>query len=155
MTASSGIVILVLEVTAIKLAFYLLQGSRATFLDLLSCSGYKFLCFVLTMIFRWSASFPGCSPPPSSPAPDPPPPSHVPIASSRHAAAHSSAAQPNAAHVLCSLAHALSMSFNNLFLNLIHRFQVGYGLDCGLRCHDHFVRVHWYVYGQDSASVFC
>jgi len=52
MTASSGIVILVLEVTAIKLAFYLLQGSRATFLDLLSCSGYKFLCFVLTMIFR-------------------------------------------------------------------------------------------------------
>jgi len=51
-TASSGIVAVLLEVTAIKLTFYLLQGSRASFLDLLSCSGYKFLGFVLTLIFR-------------------------------------------------------------------------------------------------------
>ena len=52
MTASSGIVLVLLEVTAVKLLFYLLQGSRASFLDLLSCSGYKFIGFVLTLSCR-------------------------------------------------------------------------------------------------------
>ena len=51
-TASSGIVLVLLEVTAVKLLFYLLQGSRASFLDLLSCSGYKFIGFVLTLSCR-------------------------------------------------------------------------------------------------------
>ena len=49
-TTSSGVVTVVLEVIAIKLAFYLLQGSRISILELLAFSGYKFLSVCLTLL---------------------------------------------------------------------------------------------------------
>ena len=42
------------EALGLTLAVHLPQGARASFLDLLSCSGYKFIGFVLTLIFRLS-----------------------------------------------------------------------------------------------------
>jgi len=42
-TASAGLMIVLLEVSIIKLVFYLVQGARIPFLELCSCSGYKFL----------------------------------------------------------------------------------------------------------------
>jgi hypothetical protein len=42
-TASAGLMIVLLEVSIIKLAFYLVHGARIPFLELCSCSGYKFL----------------------------------------------------------------------------------------------------------------
>ena len=48
-TASTGLMIVLLEVCAIKLAFYLVQGARIPFLDMCSCSGYKFLGVTLAL----------------------------------------------------------------------------------------------------------
>jgi len=52
LNGSSGLAIMLLEVTAIKLAFYLSQGARLPFLDLCSYSGYKFLPLPLILVFR-------------------------------------------------------------------------------------------------------
>ena len=55
MTASSGMAIVCLEVTAIKLALYLLQSESSAAvptLDLLAVSGYKFLGLVLVVLAK-------------------------------------------------------------------------------------------------------
>jgi len=49
LAGSSGLAILLLEVFAIKLIFYLVQGLRIPLLDLCSCCGYKFLGVVITL----------------------------------------------------------------------------------------------------------
>jgi hypothetical protein len=52
---SSGCVIILLEVILIKLGLYLLQsggGSSAPWLDLTSCSGYKFLAAVPVLLAK-------------------------------------------------------------------------------------------------------
>jgi len=48
-TASAGLMTVLLEVSAVKLAFYLVQGARIPFLELCSCSGYKFLGATLAL----------------------------------------------------------------------------------------------------------
>jgi len=53
-TGSSGSVIVIIEVGLIKLALYLLQseGGGAPSLDLVSCSGYKFIAAVLVLLAK-------------------------------------------------------------------------------------------------------
>jgi len=48
LAASSGLVILLLEVFAIKLTWYLTTGAAFPFLELCSCSGYKFVGVAIT-----------------------------------------------------------------------------------------------------------
>jgi len=52
MTASTGLVIVLLEVVFVKLAFYLVNGARIAFLDMCSCSGYKFLGVTLALLTK-------------------------------------------------------------------------------------------------------
>lgn len=61
-TASSGSVIVMLEVCMIKLALYLLQsdGVGAPTLDLASCSGYKFIAAVLVLLTKEFFGSVGC-----------------------------------------------------------------------------------------------
>jgi len=51
-TGSSGLVMLVLEVLALKVGFYLLDGPRNSFLDFVSWSGYKYVGITLCCLVR-------------------------------------------------------------------------------------------------------
>lgn len=51
-TGSSGLVMLVLEVLALKVGFYLLDGPRNSFLDFICWSGYKYVGITLCCIAR-------------------------------------------------------------------------------------------------------
>ena len=52
MTASTGLVIVLLEVALVSFAFYLVQGARIPFLDMCSTSGYKFLFVTVALLTK-------------------------------------------------------------------------------------------------------
>ena len=52
LSGTSGFGILLFEVLGIKLCFYLIQGSRVTFLEMASCAGYKFVGIVPILIIK-------------------------------------------------------------------------------------------------------